>query len=97
MKTGSISNELSDYIIYEDANIVAINKPEGLLAIPDGYDKSLPNLRDILGNVYGKIWTVHRLDKDTSGVILFAKSADVHRLLNQSFTQRNVLKRPTSA
>ena len=75
-------------IIYEDENIVVINKPAGLLTVEDRYDKSLPDLTGLLHNKYENVMTVHRLDKDTSGVILFAKDAETHRKLNEQFQER---------
>ncbi|MDO9545233.1 MAG: RluA family pseudouridine synthase [Pelolinea sp.] len=84
---------LKKYIIHEDAMIVALNKPEGLLTIPDGYKKDLPNLRDLLQTIYGSIWVVHRLDKLTSGVIIFAKNRSVHKELNLQFQKRKIIKK----
>jgi len=86
-------DQLRDYIIYENAKVIALNKPEGMLSIPDGYDPDLPNLRDILATHFGKIWVVHRLDKDTSGIILFAKNSATHQLLNNAFMLRKTTKR----
>lgn len=79
-------------ILWEDASLVAVNKPAGLRTIPDGYDRTLPYLGGLLEARYGKVWTVHRLDKDTSGVILFARSAEAHRALNEQFEQRKTHK-----
>lgn len=79
-------------IIYEDDFIVVLNKPAGCLTIPDRYDRSAINLYDLLTKKYSKIFTVHRLDKDTSGVIVFAKDAESHRKLNQQFQELKVTK-----
>lgn len=79
-------------LLYSDDLIIAINKPAGMLTILDGYDKSLPNLKSILGNEYEKIWTVHRLDKDTSGVVLFALTAACHKSLSIQFEKRQIKK-----
>lgn len=82
-----------DYqILLEDEALLVINKPPGLRSIPDGYDPSLPHLASLLQERFGRIWVVHRLDKDTSGVILFARSADAHRSLNQQFEERKTRK-----
>ncbi len=62
-----------------------MNKPAGLLSIPDGYHPELPHLAQALAPFMGKLWIVHRLDKETSGVMLLARSAEAHRVLNQSF------------
>ena len=79
-------------IIYHDEDIVVINKPSGLLSIPDRYDPLKPNLQERLNKKFGKIWTVHRLDKDTSGLILFAKNEDAHRALSLDFEHRSIEK-----
>jgi RluA family pseudouridine synthase len=82
-----------DYqVVLEDEALLVINKPPGLLSIPDGYDPSLPHLAGLLQERYGRVWVVHRLDKDTSGVMLFARSADAHRALNQQFEERKTRK-----
>jgi len=79
-------------IIYQDEHIIAINKPSGLLSIPDGYTPDLPNLQSILKDKYGSVWTVHRLDKETSGVILFALSATAHKEMSALFELRKIRK-----
>lgn len=78
-------------IIYEDAFIVAVNKPSGLLSIPDRENK-LPSVKSQLAAIYGNIFTVHRLDKDTSGLIVFAKDEKTHAYLNDAFSNRKVEK-----
>jgi 23S rRNA pseudouridine955/2504/2580 synthase/23S rRNA pseudouridine1911/1915/1917 synthase len=78
-------------IIFENNNFVAINKPAGLLSIPDR-EQTQNSLKDILIEKYGKIFTVHRLDKDTSGVIVFAKNEATHKYLSQLFESRAVQK-----
>lgn len=78
-------------IIYEDDNLVAINKPSGQLSIPDR-EQSERSLKEILQEKYGQIFTVHRLDKDTSGIVLFAKNAESHKYLCQLFEERKVKK-----
>ncbi len=79
-------------ILYEDEDITVLNKPSGLLSIPDGYDPDLPSLKNLLQKSYGQIWVVHRLDKLTSGVIIFAKNESAHRILNLQFSQHSVKK-----
>lgn len=74
-------------IIYEDDSIVIVDKPSGLLTIPDRYDKSQVSLSRLLDEKYGGIFIVHRLDKETSGVMVFAKDADSHRKLNEQFQE----------
>lgn len=84
--------DTASYILFEDENLVVLNKPAGLLTIPDHHNDALPSLYAILKNKYGKIYIVHRLDKHTSGVILFAKNEMAHRFLSQQFELRRVQK-----
>ena len=79
-------------IIYSDSNILAINKPSGLLTIPDGYHPEYPCAVQLLQETQGRLWVVHRLDKETSGVLLFARNARSHRFLNEQFQNRQVQK-----
>ncbi len=83
--------KLSTAIIFENENFLAINKPAGLLSIPDRMQSEV-SLKDMLINKYGSIFTVHRLDKDTSGIILFAKNETTHKFLSQAFEERRVEK-----
>jgi len=78
-------------IIFENDFFVAINKPSGLLSVPDR-KQSEPSLKDFLLQKYGTIYTVHRLDKGTSGLIVFAKDETTHKTLSQLFESREVEK-----
>ncbi len=79
-------------IIYEDDHLLVLNKPAGLLVLPDRYKKDLPNLYTILNEELGKIFVVHRIDKETSGIIVFAKTAEAHAALNAQVEGRWVEK-----
>ena len=83
--------KLKPEIIFEDEAIVAVNKPSGLLSVPDREGKEIA-LKQLLQQQYGQIWTVHRLDKDTSGVIVFAKDEISHKFLSKLFEGREVEK-----
>lgn len=78
-------------IIAETEHWIALNKPSGMLSIPDR-KQSEPSLKDWLNEKYGKVWIVHRLDKFTSGLILFAKDEATHKLLSMQFEERVVEK-----
>jgi RluA family pseudouridine synthase len=84
--------DLAPMIIFEDEHIIGVNKPAGLLTIPGGFSSGTPDLKTILEKQRDEIWVVHRLDKDTSGIVLFARSAEVHRHLNLQFDQREISK-----
>ena len=79
-------------IIFENDNIVAVNKPSGLLTLPDRFDAELESLKGILTKKYGQIFVIHRLDRDTSGLIIFAKTADAHQYYSRLFEDRKVKK-----
>jgi RluA family pseudouridine synthase len=83
---------IEEKIIFEDDDYVVVNKDSGMLAIPDRYNKELPNLYDMLTEKYGKIFIVHRLDKDTSGAIIFAKTPEAHRDLSIKWEEGGVSK-----
>ena len=78
-------------IIFENDDFVAINKPGGLLTIPDR-TQSEKSLKDMLIEKYGSIFTVHRLDKDTSGLVLFAKHETAHKYFSSLFEERKIEK-----
>jgi len=78
-------------ILSEHEDWVAVNKGAGLLSIPDRLGKE-PSLKDLLKEKYGEIYTVHRIDRDTSGVIVFAKSSAAHQILSKKFEDRGVDK-----
>jgi tRNA pseudouridine32 synthase / 23S rRNA pseudouridine746 synthase len=79
-------------IIFIDDSLLVVNKPSGLLSIQDGYNPDLPTVKNVLEPEYGRCWVVHRLDKETSGVFIMARTAEVHRILNDQFSEREVTK-----
>jgi len=79
-------------IIFEDDDLIIVNKPAHFLTIPDRFVLEKPNLLTFLKNKYENIFVVHRLDKETSGVICFAKNETAHRNLSQQFEYRTVDK-----
>ena len=83
--------KLRPEVIFENDSFIAINKPAGLLSIPDRV-QSEPSLKDMLLEKYGSIFTVHRLDEDTSGIILFAKTEAAHKYFSRLFEERKIEK-----
>jgi len=79
-------------IIYEDDHIIIVDKPAGLSVLPDGWEKDSDYLVRRLQERYGKIFIVHRLDKITSGVMVFARDAETHRALNIQFENHDAQK-----
>lgn len=80
-------------IIHEDEALVIINKPANYRAIPDRFKLDLPNVQQFLKQKFGAIFTVHRIDMETSGIMIFAKNAEVHKLLNEQFENRTIEKK----
>ncbi|HAX69790.1 MAG TPA: RluA family pseudouridine synthase [Anaerolineales bacterium] len=79
-------------IVYSDPHILVVNKPADLSVLPEGWDKSAPYLVQKLEERYAKVWVVHRIDKVTSGIIVFALTAEAHRSLNIQFEKHEVEK-----
>jgi len=79
-------------ILYFDDAVIILDKPAGLSVLPDGWEKDSTYLVKMLEEEYGKIFIVHRLDKTTSGVMVFARTAEAHRNLNIQFEMHEAKK-----
>ena len=84
----------SDNIIYRDTHLIAINKPAGMLTHPSWIDKdadenAMHALRDLIGQW---VYPIHRLDRPTSGVLLFALGSQMAKLLADEFANRETVK-----
>ena len=77
--------------IFRDDHILVVDKRSGISVIPER-DPTAPSLSVELTERYGRVWTVHRIDKGTSGLVVFALTDEAHRLLNQAFQERKVEK-----
>jgi 23S rRNA pseudouridine1911/1915/1917 synthase len=80
-------------ILYEDSDIVALDKPSGMIVYPDGRH-DYPALDAWLAGKYGEgnFFFVHRLDRETSGVMVVAKNERVHEFIKQQFQNRETRK-----
>jgi RluA family pseudouridine synthase len=101
-----LHQKIALHILYEDDDLLVIDKPAGLLVIPDRWDPSKPTVvklaraylqmrTDAGGNIAAeppRIWVVHRLDRDTSGALILAKSDRAHAALSQQFEHGKVQK-----
>lgn len=91
-KRRSAVTELGDlHIVYEDDELMVVNKPAGLLAVPldrrhatSAYDQ----LKDHFRSRKRRPFVVHRIDRDTSGLVVFAKSAEIQEQLKDQFRRR---------
>jgi RluA family pseudouridine synthase len=86
-------------LLHSDEHILILNKPAGLPVLREGWDKDAPYLVKMLEAEYGdpssgsgRVWVVHRLDKLTSGVMVFARTAEAHRTLNIQFDKHEAEK-----
>lgn len=83
-------------VVYKDEALLAVNKPTGLLSVPGrGPDKQDCCLRRVQ-DIFPEALMVHRLDMDTSGLILFARSPEVQRSLSLQFEKRGISKTYTA-
>jgi RluA family pseudouridine synthase len=78
-------------ILYSDADLICANKLSGILSVP-GRDQDEISLLVQLRSRFPDLIPVHRLDRDTSGVILFARHENAHRALSIQFEQREIEK-----
>lgn len=79
-------------ILHFDTAIVVVNKPSGFLSISDRYDPEAPVVLNFLEKDFGTLFVVHRIDKDTSGVLAYARDPETHRILNGQFSTHAVEK-----
>ncbi len=79
-------------VIYSDEDILVLNKRSGLLIAADRYDEDAPRLDLEAEKEFGRLYAVHRIDKDTSGCVIYAKTPEAHRSLSMQFENREVEK-----
>lgn len=80
-------------IIFEDNFLVIVNKKSGIPVIPGRASEMDNSLKYILKKKYDEIFVVHRIDAETSGLVIFAKDASTHRKLNTMFQNRSIEKK----
>ena len=79
-------------VLTEDTDVVVVDKPAGVPAIPDRAGQGDDVYSTLAGRTKEKRYIVHRLDRPVSGVLLFAKNPAAHRFLNHQFASRAVTK-----
>jgi 23S rRNA-/tRNA-specific pseudouridylate synthase len=81
-------------VLHEDPELLAVHKPSGVVVIPARDEDPGASLHHTLQRTRGeRLWVVHRIDRETSGVVLFARTASAHQRLNDLFATRAVEKR----
>jgi len=90
-----LKKELFYTEIFQDENIIVVNKNSGISVGADRYDESKERLDKVIESdlKIPKLFTVHRIDKETSGIVVFAKNKETHRSLSMAFEERLVLKK----
>jgi 23S rRNA pseudouridine1911/1915/1917 synthase len=79
-------------LLHEDEHLLVVTKPAGLLTIPDRISPDKDNLVSQLQRRYERVLTVHRLDRETSGVLCFGRTEAAHRHLSIQFERHTVDK-----
>jgi RluA family pseudouridine synthase len=82
-------------VVYENQDIIAVNKASGISVGGDRWDESKDRLDRLVSGVVQpatKIFVVHRIDRETSGLVVFAKNEEAHRRLSLAFEGRGVKK-----
>lgn len=83
--------KVSVEILFEDEELLVVNKPSGFTVIPDRFGK-YKSLVQILEKSYAKLFVVHRIDRETSGIVCFAKTESAHRHVSLQFQNHEVKK-----
>lgn len=92
MSTTAPKNTESFALVFEDDDIAVVNKISGVSVLPERWEKDCPNLLDQARQRWPDATAVHRIDKETSGLLLLAKSAPVARSLQMAFEQHRIGK-----
>ncbi|MGB3547265.1 MAG: RluA family pseudouridine synthase [Saprospiraceae bacterium] len=79
-------------IVFSDDHLLVIDKPADLLTVPDRFDDEKPFVFGVLRDRYPELLPVHRLDRQTSGLLAIARTKEAHRALNDHFSNRRVAK-----
>jgi len=79
--------------VHVDDHLIVVDKPAGLLAVPGRGEAGRDNLATRVAAAFGDALVVHRLDRDTSGLMLFARGPEMQRRLARAFAEREVDKR----
>lgn len=80
------------FVVFEDERVLAVCKPAGQPTIPGRGSAGESLLARLTGERGARLWVVHRLDREASGLVLFAKDAEIHRALCAEFEARRVRK-----
>lgn len=79
-------------VLYEDEDLLVVNKNAGVYSIDPRHSTKDPILPELLSKIYRSVFVVHRLDRDTSGLMLFARNEESHKLLSKQFQENKIEK-----
>jgi len=80
-------------ILFADEHVVVVDKPAGMPSVPARSALDPPDVARVLAGAWGPLEAVHRLDRDTSGLLVLARSAPARAALGRAFEERRVDKR----
>lgn len=93
-ETGGLDGAAGNWglrVVYEDEAMLVIEKPSGLLSVPGRV--VAPSVQSLLSERYGEVWMPHRLDMDTSGLMVVARTEESYKHLQRQFYARAIYKR----
>lgn len=90
--TSHLMQDIKKLIRYADEDLLIVAKPPGIPVIPERGLTPEPSLQELLQQTEGRLWIVHRIDRDTSGLVLIARNAEAHRELSMQFEGHGVRK-----
>ena len=76
-------------VVFEDDDVIVVDKPAGLVTAPTP-ESDRGDLLDLLNRRGGQVWLVHRLDRPTSGLLVFAKTPEANRVLGEKFVAHDL-------
>lgn len=79
-------------VLFADDDMLVVNKPSGIAVIPERFNADKYSLQNLLGEEYGRLFIVHRIDRGTSGALCFARNEAAHRFLSLQFQEHTVKK-----
>jgi len=80
-------------IVFADGHVVVVDKPSGMPSVPARSRLDPPSVAELLEPAYGPLEAVHRLDRDTAGLLVLARTPTARRFLGRAFEARAVRKR----
>jgi 23S rRNA pseudouridine1911/1915/1917 synthase len=85
-------SKIKPEILYQDDDLIIVNKPANYLTIPDRHDATKPSILGFLKAQFEQVFIVHRIDRETSGILCFARNEHAHRHLSMQFEHRECEK-----